>query len=275
MIELDKSEKYNIGIGRFSKFIDLNADTIDWKLIVTYFKVYDLFLTHNIEFTYNYNKEEYATEISRFLIDVFDRDEKKGLLLINELIMQINLKEEKKAGLKSILNYFNDGKMTISNFTQTYHLNESEKLIPSENIPGAFYRLLVEEINFQYQSHHAVSLSILIRKLFENLIIDILRKKYGTEKLSMYYDSSRRRFHDFSHLLENISNNIGDFNHISQNFDKDFIKELNIYRETGNSGAHSIDENINMEQFTSKQKDINYRLNLLFRVLDNISNNNN
>jgi hypothetical protein len=60
-----------------------------------------------------------------------------------------------------------------------------------------------------------MSLSVLIRKLFENLIINILRKKYGTQGLPKYYDTSKRRFHDFSILLKSLESNISDFHSAS------------------------------------------------------------
>ena len=62
-----------------------------------------------------------------------------------------------------------------------FQILESEKLILVPNYPDIFYKKLIEEINFQYITKHSMSLSVLMRKLFENLIIDILRKKYGTQ----------------------------------------------------------------------------------------------
>jgi hypothetical protein len=39
------------------------------------------------------------------------------------------------------------------------------------------------------------------------------------------------------------------------------------YREFGNSGAHSIDVNITIEEFTTSKKNINYKIDLLIHVL--------
>jgi hypothetical protein len=115
-----------------------------------------------------------------------------------------------------------------------------------------------------------MSLSILIRKLLENLIIDILRRKYGTAELSLYYDTSRRRFHDFSFLMRKLDSKKDDFRYISAGLDSSLIRRIDRYRETWNSGAHSIDIDLSIDQ-TSKDKDeINYLVQFLLRILQNI-----
>ncbi|MCC6603633.1 MAG: hypothetical protein IT327_10505 [Anaerolineae bacterium] len=146
------------------------------------------------------------------------------------------------------------------------------KFIEIVNIPDDFYKKLIDEINQAYNFQLPISLSVLIRKLFENLIIDILRKKYGTEELELYYDPRRRRFQDFSVLLKNLEAKQPDFHHISTNLNQNFIIQLNWYRETGNSGAHSIDtDKVAMESYKDKKDEINRNIHFLVRVLQNIS----
>jgi len=82
-----------------------------------------------------------------------------------------------------------------------------EKFIGVTWVPDDFYGKLVDEINYLFLSRHLISTYILIRKLLENLIIDILRKKYGTASLNLYYDPTRRRFNDFAVLLESLDRN--------------------------------------------------------------------
>lgn len=148
----------------------------------------------------------------------------------------------------------------------TLQVNTVNEFISLVNYPDDFYKNLIEEINFQYTNKRPISLSIVIRKLFENLIIDIFKKKYGTKELSLYYNISKGRFNDFSVLLKNLEFKMADFHYISTNIDKDFIKELNKYREHGNSGAHSIDVNMKLEYYTKQKDDINHKVQLLIRV---------
>jgi hypothetical protein len=132
--------------------------------------------------------------------------------------------------------------------------------------PDDFYEKLIDEINRACAYQMPIALSVTIRKLLENLVIDILRKKYSTAQLELYYDPSRGRFNDFSVLLQNLDAKRGDFRHISASLNKSFIKDLNRYRETGNSGAHSIDTKLTVEQFVAEKEKINYIVQLLLRV---------
>jgi hypothetical protein len=269
MVEFDKKKKYKMGIGRLSRFIEKNLYDTDWFLIATCCGVTE-FLNERITRAQTFGDPDYPTAISRFLIDVFENDENTGLFLINETISQKTFKEPETTELNDILKFFSDGNVSISNCVQPLQFFESEKFISLPNYPENFYKKLIEEINFQYKTNHSMSLSILLRKLFENLIIDILRKKYGTQDLSMYYDTSKRRFHDFSVLLKNMESNLNDFHYISPNLNQKFISELNKYREFGNSGAHSIDVNITIEEFTTNKENINYKIDLLIHVLSRI-----
>lgn len=144
------------------------------------------------------------------------------------------------------------------------------KFIEATWIPNDFYKKLFDEINRLYAYNFPMSLSVLIRKLLENLIIDILRKKYGTSELSLYYDPSKHRFHDFSTLLKNLKSKKTDFNYITSSLNDHFIHDLNHYRETGNSAAHSIDVNLTTERLEGDKEKVNYIVQLLLRILQNI-----
>ena len=136
--------------------------------------------------------------------------------------------------------------------------------------PDDFYKKLIDEINRAYAYQMPMALSVTIRKLLENLVIDILRKKYGTADLALYYDPSRRRFNDFSVLLRNLDAKKDDFHYITSSLDRSFINNLNQYKITGNSGAHSIDTNLTVERFTVEKDKINHIVQLLLRVFQRL-----
>jgi hypothetical protein len=261
MIELDKTKKHQMGIGRLSRFIEKHLYDTDWYLIATCCGVTNILNDHErVTRAQSWHDDDYPTAISKFLIDVYNNDESTCLFLIKEIISQNTLNEDAKRELNEILKYFSTEESNISDYTYHFKFFESEQLILVPNYPDIFYKKLIEEINFQYITKHSMSLSVLMRKLFENLIIDILRKKYGTQGLQKYYDTSKGRFHDFSLLIKNLNLSISDFHPISPNLDQKFIGELNKYRETGNSGAHSIDVNLTVEDFSVNKKDINLTL---------------
>jgi hypothetical protein len=65
----------------------------------------------------------------------------------------------------------------------------------------------VKEINNAFNAKCFTSSNIMFRKLVENLIIDILRKKFPSKSLqdvSLYFDTTKTRFNDFSVILRNL-----------------------------------------------------------------------
>ena len=154
---------------------------------------------------------------------------------------------------------------------EVFHFqNDNNKYIEVTWVPDVFYTKLIDEINHLYTYQLPMSISILNRKLLENLVIEILRKKYGTDELSLYHISERNRFHDFSVLLKNLDSKKEDFHYISPNFNSAFIKKIDKYRGRGNSGAHSIDVNLTMDDLIADKENFNYIVQFLLRVLKNI-----
>ena len=144
-------------------------------------------------------------------------------------------------------------------------------LISIASTPDEFYKKLIEEINFLYNNNRYTSSCLLLRKLFENLLIDILRKKYSSAQIDLYYNRSKGMFQNFSILLDNLEIKIDDFKSIDPNFNKEAIRRIEFYRERGNSSAHSISTDITKKEIDDKKEDMNYLVVLLIRILNNIN----
>jgi hypothetical protein len=97
-------------------------------------------------------------------------------------------------------------------------------LISIQSIPDDFYVKLIDEINILYANGRYISVCILVRKLLENLVIDILRKKFGTAQLELYYNPKKGMFNNFSTLLDNLDVKIDEFRHVDSNFNKSVLK---------------------------------------------------
>ncbi|MCL5099638.1 MAG: hypothetical protein M1158_00760 [Candidatus Marsarchaeota archaeon] len=103
------------------------------------------------------------------------------------------------------------------------------------------YENLKNEINKAYSYSLFTSALMLSRKLVENLLIDILRKKYpvAINGLDVYYITNKRRFKDFSVLIDELETR-------KANFAPDvpvvevILTLIKPIRETSNSGAHSL-----------------------------------
>lgn len=121
----------------------------------------------------------------------------------------------------------------------------SEFLITTK-FTDEFYDKLVLETNSAFRLRLFNATMVLVRKLFENLIIDLLRQKYGDRppEKELYY--SNKRYHHFSTLINNFEARVDDFKPYSVNFQhektkNDFFKFLRDIKERGDACAHSIE----------------------------------
>lgn len=139
-----------------------------------------------------------------------------------------------------------------------------------DSVPGNFYPELVDEINTCYRFGIYDGVFVLTRKLLENLLIDILRTKYGTSHIDLYYNTNEKRHRNFSTLVSNFDENLNDFEHISSALDSDFIIELNDFRKTANQEAHAIDVGLSEQDIQDYQETAERCVKVLIRVKENI-----
>lgn len=99
----------------------------------------------------------------------------------------------------------------------------------------------IEELNKAYTSECYTSVFILARKIVENLIIDILKKKYP-EKVKinkeLYFDTARGRSKDFEVILKNLKGKKNDFG--SENKAVERLCDLaKVLKNDANNKTHS------------------------------------
>lgn len=141
------------------------------------------------------------------------------------------------------------------------------------NLPNEFFRKLIHEINVAYSYQLYTSTYVCLRKLFENLVIELLRKKFGTTQVDLYYWTEKGRFHDSSVLIENLENHVEDFRQYTSSFNQDFFMFLKNFRERANSAAHSIDVLLSPNSIDKIKDMINQCLALLCSVIGSIQQN--
>jgi hypothetical protein len=122
------------------------------------------------------------------------------------------------------------------------------ELLVSTKFADEFYDKLVLEINSAFRVRLFTATMVLIRKLFENLIIDLLRQKYGDRPpdKELYYSMKDRRYHSFSTLIHNFETHVDDFSPYNVGFQwgkskNEFFKFLWGIKERGDACAHSIE----------------------------------
>ncbi len=147
----------------------------------------------------------------------------------------------------------------------------SEKFINIENVPDDFYKELISKINMSYQFGLYTCTLVLIRKLVENLIIDILRNTFGLQQVELFYDKDHGRFRMLSELIKNFRKYKDIYKAIVRDID-DIIKRIEELRPYANSSAHSIEDELKV---TKKELDeLNNKINLNYIIASLIRINN-
>ena len=153
-------------------------------------------------------------------------------------------------------------------------LNSSEVLV-STKFTNEFYINLVSEINKAYKIGFFTSAKILLRKLFENLLLDMLREKYGSDasKKTLFYKNGEYRSFQYMKDLLKDNNILNDFALHDQTISKDkkFIPFLETIRLHGDTNAHTMEIIHKREDIAELKDDINSYSALLVRLIRKIS----
>ncbi len=173
-------------------------------------------------------------------------------------------KSYNEAGSQALLATVNFIEKHLADQTIKIPTEHEDYLLEVIDIPDDFYKKLINEINQLYEHKFVFALSVLVRKLLENLVIDILRKQYGTGESELYYDAKKHKFLNFSDLIENIKDRQADFRYITDSLDNKVINDIKTFKEKGNSGAHSIDSYTTIQQFMEKRDIIWYNFYSVF-----------
>ncbi len=108
-----------------------------------------------------------------------------------------------------------------------------------------FYDRLEAEINTAYSNPDLPNaVLVLSRKLVENLVYNLLAFRFKGPGIDLYYDTSHRRAHDFSVILDNLQKHKTEFEIDLQDDIDRFLKimtETNFRREI-NSKTHTVME---------------------------------
>ena len=167
-----------------------------------------------------------------------------------------------------------------------YFEGKIQKPLPDESAPSGpflnidttdeFYEDVVREVNLCFNVGSYNSTMVIYRKFLENILIDILRAKYGMENLSAFYIENESRFRGFSELISEFEERVNDFRPYSSRLQfggaEELIKEVKRFRGVANPSAHSIDHSITKEKITEHQSDATQLAEDLLRLKKRIEN---
>jgi hypothetical protein len=182
MTGVDRSQIVrNAAIARFARLVVEHLYHTDWTLVAEMCGVLDLLNQpehERVRRAQHFGDDDYPEAVSYFLKTVFDSDEQIGLLLAHQIVRQRTIDDEELSQLaqdelERSLSAFGEQDTDIASILQRLQSPVDDEFIKVTWIPDDFYGKLINEINKLHSAGLPFSLSLLIRKLLENLVIDI------------------------------------------------------------------------------------------------------
>ncbi len=120
-------------------------------------------------------------------------------------------------------------------------INAKERIRPiiQFGTPDIFLRKHLDEINRAYAKNCYTCVFVLVRKVFENLIISILKTKYPTDR-EVYFDVSKNRNLDFSIVLAHLYEKRNEFDDDRKIAIERLNQKLKPFKNDANDKAHSL-----------------------------------
>ena len=130
------------------------------------------------------------------------------------------------------------------------------------------YTQLVSDINESYRYRIYDATMVLTRKLFEDIVYQILQTHYAGEDVQMFYDQENSRHYSFEDLLNNLREAVPTLRRYSRELDDRLVEDLRELKNEGNSGAHAIRVDFTDEEMEAWSSDATRIAEILYDVLE-------
>jgi hypothetical protein len=169
---------------------------------------------------------------------------KRALLVFRDFRKQIEYYPgtRKKMPVEEQLNAVKRSVKRIPKKPRKEKKNEKETLLSfSKNYPSLFYNKLEDEINNCYKSDFPNAVFFLCRKMIENFLYEILRKKFPKkEDQCIWWNEEYNQPHGLSPLIKNLSLKHKSFEPYLQKYLIKVIPYLEKIRNEANPNVHNI-----------------------------------
>lgn len=213
----------------------------------------------------SFGDPDYPSAVLRVLTDIYKKDKVALANLVAHVIGREVPPDETLVSSLSVLGIMEGGAKERIVFAKP--IAPQFRYIEVDTYPDDFYRELISVINRLYNNNILVPIPILLRKLFENALVDVLRYFYGMQQVNLFFDVNRGRLHDFSILLENTEKRLTDFAWCKDLFNKELLRKLDDFREKGNSMAHTLPVRISKEELDRSRADVIHLTQSLFKTI--------
>lgn len=142
-----------------------------------------------------------------------------------------------------------------------------ERFIDTEAVDDERYQQLIEDINDCYRHRIYDGMMVLTRKLFEDMVFQILKTHYAGKQNDMFYDQNNGQHYSFDDLLSNLKDGVPTLRMYSRELEQPLVEEIRDLKNEGNSGAHSIRIDFSDEEVESWSDDATRYTEILYEVL--------
>ncbi|MGB8656765.1 MAG: ATP-binding protein [Candidatus Zixiibacteriota bacterium] len=132
------------------------------------------------------------------------------------------------------------------------------------NYPQNFYYKLQDEINGCYKPNYPNAAFFLCRKLVENLVFNILEKKFPSD-VDLWYDKATMYHLPMSVLVKNLFDKRDQFKPNARRYIEKFNTDVGTFKKEANAKAHNI-----FEYLTNKDELKKFKINDLVQLLLNV-----
>jgi len=275
MVNKEQADKIRLEkafLASAAKLITDETWETDWKLYASIFGFGgELDESPRLLKSQFFKDPDYPSCVSRFLEATYEVAPDRAVSLIKYVIGELKELEdlsESEIDRYPVLKAFLESK-DFGDFSAVMPRILKTKYLQLKELPDDFYYDLVDLINKAFTYGLCVPVRMLTRKLLENLLVDILRKKFGMRGVELFYDTRYNGFKDFKTLIKNFEDNISEFQKIIPEIDSDFTKALGRFREQGNSAAHTLEIQLKEKDLEENKEELELVIKTLVRLFKN------
>ena len=193
------------------------------------------------------------------------------IVIVRDMIKESKIKERDLEREYPIVHTYLKGELKIP-LLELAKIQAIPDYLELSTFPDDFYKKLTENINLSYRYGLYTSTLILVRKFLENLLIDILRKKYGMRNLELFFDKHHGRFRMLNELIKSFETKLSELRLIEPRV-SEITDKLKKLREEGNAAAHALETEIRLqrEDLDNIKNDVYFLIASLIRIYNNIS----
>lgn len=222
------------------------------------------------------NSNEYSCDRSLILptelVNDYAIDANMGIeLVLNEIILRTH-------GAEDITQIFSERmEKGVMEFTPKEISGEAMpnlELLITTKFSDDFFDKLAFEINSAFRVGLFTATMVLVRKLFEKLIIELLRSKFGMPEMELFYSKNGNGFLNLSDLIRNLRTKIDYFKPYDffklEREKESFVNFLWDIQKEGGASVHSFEPVYGRPEIDGLKPSINKYSDLLVRLIQKV-----